>query len=73
MWGWGQDVQILESPRQVAAVTTPQGRIGLDPGYPHGASGKLVDASRITSPGWQARTPLKEGVHKTSAWVCRRP
>jgi GDP-L-fucose synthase len=73
VWGWGQDVQILEPPRQVAAVIAPQGRIGLNPGYSLGASRKLVDASRITSPGWQARTVLKEGVHKTYAWVCRRP
>ncbi|OGR25444.1 MAG: GDP-fucose synthetase [Desulfobacca sp. RBG_16_60_12] len=71
--GVGQDVQILELARLVAAVTGYQGQIVLDPGYPDGAPRKLLDASRITAMGWQAQTPLAEGLKKTYDWFCRSP
>jgi len=71
--GVGQDVQILELARSVAAVTGFKGEIVLDPSYPDGAPRKLLDVSRITALGWQARTPLNEGLHKTYDWFCHSP
>jgi GDP-L-fucose synthase len=69
--GVGQDLQILELARLVAAVTGFKGEIMLDPSHPDGTPRKLLDVSRITALGWQARTPLKEGLQKTYDWFCR--
>jgi GDP-L-fucose synthase len=66
-------MQIMELARQVAAVTGFSGRIGLDPSYPDGAPQKLLDVSRITALGWQARTPLDEGLRQAYDWFCRSP
>jgi GDP-L-fucose synthase len=71
--GVGQDMQLLELARLVAAVTGYQGQIVLDPSYPDGTPRKLLDVSRITALGWQARTPLEEGLTKTYDWFCRSP
>ena len=71
--GVGQDLQILELARQVAAVVGYQGQIVLDPSYPDGTPRKLLDVSRITAMGWQAQTPLPEGLKKTYDWFCRSP
>jgi GDP-L-fucose synthase len=60
--GVGQDMQIMELARHVAAVTGFGGRIGLDPSYPDGTPRKLLDVSRITALGWQARTPLQKAL-----------
>jgi GDP-L-fucose synthase len=71
--GVGQDVQILDLARQVAAVTGYPGQIVLDPNAPDGAPRKLLDVSRLTAMGWQAQTPLAEGLKKTYDWFCRSP
>jgi GDP-L-fucose synthase len=71
--GVGQDLQILELARQVAAVTGFQGQIVLDSSYPDGTPRKLLDVSRLSAMGWQARTPLTEGLQKTYDWFCRSP
>jgi GDP-L-fucose synthase len=71
--GVGQDLQILELARQVAAVTGFQGQIVLDSSYPDGTPRKLLDVSRLTAMGWQARTPLAEGLQKTYDWFCHSP
>jgi GDP-L-fucose synthase len=71
--GVGQDLQILELARAVAAVVGFKGRIVQDPSYPDGTPRKLLDVSRLTSLGWQARTPLPEGLQKTYDWFCASP
>jgi len=71
--GVGHDVEIMELARQVAAVTGFSGRIVLDPSYPDGTPQKLLDVSRITALGWQARTTLDVGLHKAYDWFCRSP
>jgi GDP-L-fucose synthase len=71
--GVGEDLQILELARIVAAVTGFSGRIVLDPNYPDGTPQKLLDVSRLTAMGWQAKTPLQEGLQKTYDWFCRSP
>jgi GDP-L-fucose synthase len=71
--GVGQDLQIIELARKVAAVTGFQGRIVLDPSFPDGTPLKLLDVSRITAMGWQARTLLEEGLKKTYDWFCHSP
>jgi len=71
--GVGQDVQIMELARHVAAVTGFKGRIVLDLSYPDGTPRKLLDVSRLTALGWQARTSLDAGLHQAYEWFCRSP
>jgi GDP-L-fucose synthase len=71
--GVGQDLQILELANLVAEVIGYQGRIVQDLGYPDGTPQKLLDVSKISALGWQARTPIKEGLHKTYDWFRQSP
>jgi GDP-L-fucose synthase len=69
--GVGRDMEILEMARRVAAVTGFQGRLALDPSYPDGTPRKLLDVSRLTAMGWQAKTSFTEGLKMTYEWFCR--
>jgi GDP-L-fucose synthase len=71
--GVGQDLPILELAGIVAAVIGYQGQIVLDPSYPDGTPRKLLDVSRLSAMGWQARTPLTEGLKITYDWFCQSP
>jgi GDP-L-fucose synthase len=57
----------------VAEVTGYHGRIVLDPSYPDGTPQKLLDVSKLTALGWQAKTSLKDGLRQTYDWFCRSP
>lgn len=65
--GTGVDVTIRELAELVATVTGYQGRIAWDASKPDGTPRKLMDVSRLTALGWQARTSLREGLEKTYA------
>ena len=65
--GTGTDVTIRELTEMVAAVTGFRGRIGWDPTKPDGTPRKLMDVSRLTTLGWQARIGLREGLERTYA------
>jgi len=65
--GTGVDVTIKELTELVAEVTGFQGRIVWDATKPDGTPRKLMDVSRLTALGWQARTNLREGLEKTYA------
>ena len=71
--GVGQDLQILELAEPWQTVIGFKGRLVLDPTYPDGTPRKLLDVSRLTALGWQARTPLEEGLKKTYDWFCQSP
>ena len=51
----------------LAAVTGFRGRIVWDPTKPDGTPRKLMDVSRLTTLGWQARIGLREGLERTYA------
>jgi GDP-L-fucose synthase len=63
--GTGADVTIAELARLVGEVVGYRGRIRFDPGKPDGTPRKLLDVSRLASLGWQAGTPLLEGLRRT--------
>jgi len=65
--GVGSDVTIRELAETVMAVVGFQGRIVFDTGKPDGTPRKLLDVSRLRRLGWQARTPLREGIAKAYA------
>ena len=65
--GTGTDVTIRELTETVAAVTGFPGRITWDTTKPDGTPRKLMDVSRLTALGWQARIGLREGIERTFA------
>jgi GDP-L-fucose synthase len=69
--GAGEDVTIAELARIVAGVTGFSGEIGFDTSRPDGTPRKLLDVSRLTALGWQARIGLKEGIASTYQWLDR--
>jgi GDP-L-fucose synthase len=60
--GTGKDVTIRELAETVMQVVGFQGRIVFDSSKPDGTPRKLLDVSRLTSLGWQARTSLRDGI-----------
>ena len=66
--GCGQDISILELAQKVAAVTGFGGRIKPDPSKPDGTPRKLLDVSRLSNMGWQAKIKLSDGLAKTYEW-----
>jgi GDP-L-fucose synthase len=65
--GTGQDVTIAEFAGVVAAVVGYSGKIEFDTSRPDGAPRKLLDVSPINAMGWQASTPLREGLQRMYA------
>ena len=65
--GTGTDVTIRELTEIVAAAVGYTGRIVWDATKPDGTPRKLMDVSRLTALGWQARTALRDGVAATYA------
>jgi GDP-L-fucose synthase len=67
--GSGQEVSIAELARAVAEAAGYGGPLAFDPSHPDGQPRKCMDVGRARSRlGWQARTPLEEGLRRTAAW-----
>jgi len=66
--GWGQDVTIRELAELVMSAIGYSGRLIFDSTKPDGTPRKLLDVSRLTALGWQAKIPLKNGIERTYAW-----
>ncbi|MDO8788856.1 MAG: GDP-L-fucose synthase [Sulfuritalea sp.] len=60
--GAGEDVTIRQLAETVMSVTGFPGSIVFDATKPDGTPRKLLDVSRLRDIGWQARTPLREGI-----------
>jgi GDP-L-fucose synthase len=65
--GTGKDVSIAEFADIVADVVGYHGKIIFDPSKPDGTPRKLLDISRLSSLGWTAKVPLREGLKKAYA------
>jgi GDP-L-fucose synthase len=65
--GCGEDVTIRELAETVMDVVGFKGKIFFDSSKPDGTPRKLLDVSRMRQLGWQARTPLREGIAKAYA------
>ncbi|HEY7745374.1 MAG TPA: GDP-L-fucose synthase, partial [Desulfuromonadales bacterium] len=66
--GTGEDMTIRELAELIAKVVGYPGKLVFDPTKPDGTPRKLLDVSRLRSLGWQAQTPLRDGVEKTYQW-----
>ena len=60
--GTGADVTIRELAKVVMAVVGFEGDIVFDHTKPDGTPRKLLDVSRLKALGWEAKTPLIEGI-----------
>jgi GDP-L-fucose synthase len=70
--GTGNDVTIADFARLVAEIVGYRGKIIFDPGRPDGAPRKLLDVSKLASLGWQAKTPLRDGLTAAYADFCSK-
>ncbi len=66
--GVGADITILDLAKMIASVVGYDGPITTDPGKPDGAPRKLMDVGRLSALGWDAETPLEDGIRSTYAW-----
>lgn len=66
--GVGADVTIRELAEIVADVVGFDGKLTWDTTKPDGTPRKLLDVSRISALGWQARIDLRDGIASTYDW-----
>jgi len=65
--GTGSDVTIRELAETVMDIVGFNGTIVFDSSKPDGTPRKLLDVSSINALGWQAKTPLRDGIQKAYA------
>jgi GDP-L-fucose synthase len=67
--GAGKEISIRELAELVANVVGFEGRITWDTSMPNGQPRRSLDASRAHELfGFEARTPLRDGIERTVAW-----
>jgi GDP-L-fucose synthase len=69
--GTGEDITIRELAETVMRVVGFKGRIVFDADKPDGTPRKLLDVSRLSALGWQAKTLLHDGIrqaYQAAAW-----
>jgi GDP-L-fucose synthase len=66
--GVGEDLSINDLAALIQDVVGHEGPVEHDRSKPDGAPRKLVETSRMERLGWQAKTPLREGIQKTYQW-----
>jgi nucleoside-diphosphate-sugar epimerase len=67
--GTGVETSIRETAELVAEAVGFDGRITWDTSMPNGQPRRSLDASRARELfGWEATTPLREGIARTVAW-----
>jgi GDP-L-fucose synthase len=66
--GTGQDISIAELARLVGQAVGYSGGVEFDSSRPDGTPRKLLDVTRLTQLGWQAKIPLAQGIRQTYAW-----
>jgi GDP-L-fucose synthase len=62
--GRGEDVTIKELAEMIKEITGYKGKIVFNPSKPDGTPRKLLDVSKLTALGWQAKIGLREGMEK---------
>ncbi|MGN6531459.1 MAG: GDP-L-fucose synthase [Ginsengibacter sp.] len=63
--GVGKDISIGEMAEMIKSITAYQGEIVFDTSMPDGTFRKLLDVSKLSTLGWQAKIAFEEGVRRT--------
>lgn len=66
--GVGEDLTIKELAETIKDVVGFKGDLKFDSTKPDGSPRKLVDVTQLSSFGWKAKTPLKEGLALAYNW-----
>jgi GDP-L-fucose synthase len=66
--GWGKDKTIRDLAKLISKVVGYQGDIRWDNSKPDGTPRKLLDVSKLTGLGWQARIELEDGIRRVYQW-----
>ena len=66
--GAGHDMTIAELAGTIREVVDFGGRLVFDRSKPDGAPRKLLDVTRLTRLGWQAKVELRTGLADTYRW-----
>ena len=66
--GSGQECTISQLADTIQNIVGHQGEIIYDSSKPDGTPRKLLELSRLTELGWQAKTSLESGIEKTYEW-----
>jgi GDP-L-fucose synthase len=66
--GTGVDVTINELAATIAGVVGWHGEFVHETDQPDGTPRKLLDVSRLSALGWQAKIPLEQGLRSTYEW-----
>jgi GDP-L-fucose synthase len=69
--GCGRDVTIRELAELICDVVGFTGTLEFDNTKPDGTPRKLLDVSKLTEQGWQAKIPLREGIESTYEWFLK--
>lgn len=66
--GNGWEISIREAAEVIQEITGYQGEVRWDTSQPDGNPRRLLDVSRLTELGWQAKTAFRDGVARTYRW-----
>lgn len=66
--GTGTDLTIKELAELIQKIVGYEGEIIWDSTKPDGTPRKLMDVSKLTAAGWQAKIGLEEGIKSTYQW-----
>ena len=66
--GSGKEVSIRDLAGLIGQVVGFSGRLTFDSSKPDGTPRKVMDVSRLRELGWEANTPLVEGLRQTYEW-----
>ncbi|MBU1873239.1 NAD-dependent epimerase/dehydratase family protein [bacterium] len=66
--GTGKDQTIQELAKIIRDIVGFKGKIEWDSSKPDGTPQKLLDISRISELGWQAKIRLEKGIKRTYKW-----
>jgi nucleoside-diphosphate-sugar epimerase len=66
--GTGEDITICDLARMVREAVGFQGELVFDSSKPDGTPRKLLDVSRLSRLGWEAKIDLRDGIRQTYQW-----
>ena len=64
----GYDLIIKDLAVIIKKIIGYDGEVTYDTSKPDGITRKILDGSKLNAIGWQAKTPLKDGIKKTYEW-----